>query len=375
MCWHRLSYWRCLAAALGLALSLAAAACSPQAARLPAVLFLGWDETGRTQLFQLDVDDGTTVQLTSSEQVGEVIDYKPSPAGTAIAYAAELPGWGTEIRLINMSTGADVQVLDCPTAECAELAWAPDGRRLVYERREREGETAGQPYLWWLDTETGESIPLIDDTAAPAYGARFAPDGQWLAYVSVRDQGVVLLNLADGRQHLFDSDTGMPPSWSPDSKSLVASDLELIVVHGDEGDDHLSHSHDYGTAVHLYQLNIANLEQPLRLSPDTAVDDGAPSWSPDGQWLALGRRQPDTASGRQIWLMRPGESESRELTTDPSIHYGPVSWSPDGRFLLYQRYPSFEPDARPSVWLMDVANGEERQLAGVGYLPRWLAPG
>lgn len=364
---------RLYAILIGALLLLVVAACRPTRDSLPDVLYLGWDDSGRIQLYRQTPSVETAVPLTGHAQTiaGEVTTFSPSPNGDYIAYSLLSDEGGSEIRLISAATGEDESLLLCPLAECSEMAWAPDNTRLVYERRELSGSTAGQPRLWWLDTISGETIPLIDEEKGPAYGATFSPDGQWLAYVSPVDEGVIVVNLNDGGQRLLPSATGVSPRWSPDSRSVVFSRHDLIVRHGAEGDEPGSHDHDYATAVHLYRQELTQPTAPRRLSPDLAVDDSAAAWSPDSQWLVIGRRAPETAGGRQLWMMRADGSEARQLTDDPTQHYGSVSWSPDGRYLLYQRYPVFVPDAQASVWMMELETGEERQLAVAGYVPRW----
>jgi TolB protein len=109
-----------------------------------------------------------------------------------------------------------------------------------------------------------------------------------------------------------------------------------------------------------------------RLSPETGVDDGLPAWSPDGEWIAFGRKLPRTQNGRQLWVMRPDGSEARALTDDPAVQHGPPHWSPDGRYLLFQRYRFLEPGSLPEICILDVENGEIVQVAVNAYLPTWL---
>lgn len=371
-CWRRLNL-SCVAgwaAVLWLLVSLAA--CSGHTAAAD-VVYLAWDDAGRVQLFR-STSGEPRVPLTGANQpAGDVTMFSPSPGGDMIVYSLLLDEGGSEIRRIATGSGRDELLLACPAAECSELVWSPNSQRLIYERRDLSGTAAGRPQLWWLDTTSSETVPLIDDDGS-AYGAAFSPDAQWLAYVSPQEQGVVVVNLITGEQRLLPSETGMPPRWSPDSTSLVFSNSELVVIHEQEGDDHDSHDHDYGTAVHLFVQDVTSAEPPIPLSPDLTVDDSAPVFSPDGEWLIVGRRAAGTASGRQLWLMRSDGTEARALTTDDVLHHGWVSWSPDGRRLLYQRYPAFEPDPRPSVWMMDVATGDVQELAPVGFLPQWLEP-
>lgn len=343
--------------------------------RLPPVLYIGWDADGRNQVFRIDGAGAEPEQLTIGdvERPADVFDFALSPDAKTIAYSLLYDDGGSAIWRMNSDGGGGRELLACPEAECSMLVWSTDNRRLAYERRvQAEGQTAS-PHLFWLDTKTNETLPLIEGDRYPSYGARFSADGQWIGYVSLPDEGVVVYRERDGTQQRLASYTGMPPAWSSRGAELIISDLELVVYHGAEGDDHAAHSHDYGSAVRLFRVADPATGERSPVSGDEAVDDGAPAWSPDDQWLAFGRRYPDTNSGRQLWLARPDGRDARALTDDPATQHGQPSWSPRGDFLLYQRLPAFEPDARAAIWLMDVDSGQQTKVVDDGYQPVWLA--
>ncbi len=362
------------AAVFLLLLLLATAACRA-ASPAPAVVYIGWDGADRNQIYILDPGDREPRALTTLDpsRPGDVADFALSPGQEAIAYSLLYDRSGSAIWRVSPSGGEPSLLLDCPQAECSGLSWAADSRRLTYERRLSDGAEVDSPHLFWLDTLTGETLPLVAGDEHPSYGARFAPGGDWLGYVSLPDEGVVVYRETDGVQTRLDSTTGMPPVWGPDGR-LIISDLSLEVIHGGTGEDHSSHTHDYASAVHLFVVDDPASQERRQLSPDGPVDDSTPAWSPDGQWVVFGRRHPDTASGRQLWLVGEDGGDARPLTNDPATHYGPPSWSPDGEQLLFQRLPAFESGVRPSIWTLAIASGEQTQLVAEGFQPRWLSP-
>lgn len=355
----------------GAILLLSASACTDSWQRQPDVLFLNQDAAGVSQLYRLPANSSNAEQITAiTPDSAGIAFYRLSPNMAAVAYATEPLSDGNELRLLDFATGEDRLLLDCLNAACSEIVWAPDGRRLVYERRDLTQSVAGPPSLWWLDIASGAAVPVIAGDAISAYGASFSPDGQWLGYVSPAEQGVILASLDGDSQLAVNSRTGMPPVWAGDSKNVLISDLHLVVIHGEEGDDHDSHSHDYQTATLLFRVG-GNGEERLMLSPELLVDDGSPVYSPDGEWIVFGRRPANTASGRQLWLMRADGSEARALTSDPSIQHGSPQWSPDGQWILHQRYDSTQPGGLPSVWMLHVDSGEAVQLSREGFMPSW----
>lgn len=337
----------------------------------PPVVYIGWDAAGRNQLYRVDGLDRAPQRLTGDEG-GDVAGFAVSPDARRIAYAFLTDAGGSVLRLLDLRSGESDDLLACADAECGEPVWLPDGRRLLYERREKAGTTPGQPHLWWLDVQTGRTIPLLEGDRLPTSGARFSPDGAWLSYVSPRDGGVILYNLSDGRQHLLPAAAGRPAAWSPDGRSLIVADLSANVqeleIGGQSGDAvHQETAHTY-----LYRVDLANLDSRTRLSPQSPVDDSAPTWSPDGEMIAFGRTLPETAAARQLWLMGEDGSDARALTGDSALQHGPPAWSLDGRFLLFQRFEADAPDARPGIWLLEATNGSPIRLVENGFLPAWL---
>ncbi len=359
---------------LALLILLIAAGCA--AGDAPAVFFLRAGPHGSAQLFRLEPDASEARQLTGVDDPAapEVIDYAVAPDGQRIVYAV-LEGVDSALRLVEANGRNDRPLMACPAAECAGPVWSPDGRRLVFEQRPWLNGAFGSPRLHWLDADSGETLPLIEGNETPGYGARFSPDGAWLSYVSVADDGIVLYRLADGHQRLLGSFTGAPAAWSPDSAAVVYGDL---VVQANEtappaagresGELPLQES----STVFLYRVAVDGDGPRQRLSPEAAVADSAPAFSPDGQWIAFGRIPADTNAGRQLWLMAADGGQARALTSDPAVTHGPPQWSPDGRFLLFQRY---DPAGQAtSVWRLEVDSGEETLVSEGGYLPAWGRP-
>lgn len=341
------------------------------ASPLPPVLFLAEDEAGLFQLYQASAPDWQTTQLTQETAV--LLSYAPAPDGTQIAYTTSLPNGSSQLNLLPLNgvlPGTPETVLTCANAECAQPVWHPDGRRLLYERR--EPPNFSRPQLWWLDTQTGETILLLEKETAVGSSARFSPDGSWVAFAGSPDEGLRLYNFANGRFLNFPSNVGTPAAWHPLQNQILFQNSRTVVFHGEDNDDHDQHSHDFAPAVSLYLGTIADEPISRLLSEDGAFNDGNAAWSPDGEWIAFGRRLAGTNTGRQLWLMRADGSEAHALMEDITLHFGPPSWSPDGRFLLFQQYDSKTPDLPPTVWLLELAGEVLRPVTSNGLLPTFL---
>ncbi|MCA9971253.1 MAG: PD40 domain-containing protein [Anaerolineales bacterium] len=350
----------------------------------PQILYLSEDAAGVTQLFVVDSQGGGRRQLT--ETADPVTGFAPAPDGAKLAYTTSPHAAGIGGETIWLAEGngrSPHQLLACPDAVCHHLTWAPDGRRLIFERRALDAASGvpGPPRLRWLDTVSGDTLPVLQDDAV-ASGASLSPDGRWIAYVAASADAVQAYDFDSGASVQVPSQVGMPPVWHPDGGHFLIADLNYTAdvlatpaavdeaAAPDDDHDHLGDRHlDLGT--HLFLVDVATGERQL-LSERLVVEDGAPAWSPDGAWIAFGRRQARTGAGRQLWLMRADGSAARALTDAPLVHHGPPGWSADGRFLLFQRYDPTQPQPEPGVWLLEVATGELRQLADVGFQPVWL---
>ncbi|MCC6604449.1 MAG: PD40 domain-containing protein [Anaerolineae bacterium] len=342
---------------------------------LPPVLYLAEDDAGRLQLYRAAAPDWQPTQLT--QETAEILTYAPAPNGSQIAYTIILPDGSSQLKLLPLREGASGESelkLTCANAECAQPVWHPDGRRLLYERR--EPPNFSRPQLWWLDTQTGETILLRENSSTVSSSARFSPDGRWVSYAGSPDEGLQVFNFENGRSLSFPSNVGTPAAWHPLNNQLLFQNTRAVILHSGAQNDHTLHEHDVAVGVSLYLglLTGPSDERPQShlLSEDAEFNDGNAAWSPDGQWIAFGRRPASINSGRQLWLMRADGSEAHALTNDLTQHFGPPSWSPDGRYLLFQQYNATTPDQPPTIQLLEVATGSLTQITPHGLLPTFL---
>lgn len=345
--------WFLLLALCGL---VAGCQISPTTPDGPRLLYIGWDEADQTQIYlALASPPFTATQLT--QENARILDYAPAPDGNSLVYSRLRDDGGGDIRRLNLKDGVTQTFINCPNALCSEATWSPDGARLVYEQRAlaEAGAPPGPPVLWWADAASGQTTPLFDDPDYHGLAAAFSPDGLWISFIAPDRQEIQLYELATGRLLLMPSQTGEAGAWSPDNRSFLFTQLQA------QGETLTSH------------IISAGLEDRalLDLSGTGFVEDNAPAWSPDGQWIAFGRKVPRAAVGRQLYLVSPDGKQTVQLTDTPTMHHGPPAWSPDSQSLVFQRY-DLTTQAAPGIWLLHLPTRSEQQVAASGIWPAWL---
>ena len=356
--------------------------------RAPDLLYLGRSPSSAgIRQITLAALDGTDPRPLTAAPLG-VWDFAVHPQGEAVVYSALREDGGSDLWLLDLAsrppTAQPRLVLACPDAACLAPAWSPDGRQIVYERRDI---FAGAPNLdpqagrlWLLDV-AGEKASSLFDYDVPAHSAAWAPDSRHLAYVSPLAPAVEVLDLDSGEITPFANEWGAAPVWSPlpagvdqpaagaDARTadLVVPDLALV----EEPQEAL--------VVHLFGLDVASTQAANLTAAGDAllVKDTGPAWSPGGGWIAFSRQSFDADSrtpGRQIWLMRPSGSEAFSLIVEPAADLFGLAWRPDGGALAYLREDlSAGPQAEPQVgtWIFDFGQKRSAYVAD-GVMARWL---
>jgi TolB protein len=327
----------------------------------PRLLYLHDLDLGHWQLFTLALDTGEIVQLADTQH--GVLDYDVNAEGTRVAYAAMREDGGADLWVTGVDGSGRRRLLACPEAQCSAPDWSPGGRLIAYERREAAGSGFGDPRIWLLELDSGDTWPLFASEDKIGSSPRWSPDARRarLAYVDETESAVYVYNLGDGSLALIPVFSDLPPVWAPAGDRLLVTDLRMMG--GQIGDQLWVADTDSDSLV-----NVSGGESAL-------VQDMWPAWSPSGEQIAFTRQVlagAGVTGGRQLWLMRHDGSEMQMLTIDATATFSQVVWRPDGGALAYVRRTLSDPGARPELWLMELPDGKPVLLAETSTAPTWL---
>jgi dipeptidyl aminopeptidase/acylaminoacyl peptidase len=276
-----------------------------------------------------------------------------------------------------------------------QAAVSPDGRSVAYVVTQADSATNKYRRELWIARMDGGGARRLTWLNVSAGAPAFSPDGRQLAFVSAREgkpAQVWILPLAEGGEAwpLTSLETGAAgPAWSPQgdriafTSSLTPAQLDSAAARADsakadagairridrdraaagrairaqlrdqakDGDpqviDRLGYLGETGMETgdrwdQVYVVDARPDAKPVRLTGNL-WDTSDPSWSADGQWLAVSSRQPKTRhhpdyerEGSVVLLPAAPGGQPRSLAEAGFNASGP-SFSPDGRWIAYSR--------------------------------------
>jgi TolB protein len=224
------------------------------------------------------------------------------------------------------------------------------------------GRDVDQNWLVYVMNADGSEVSRISSEDGDDTGPVWSPNGQKIAFVSLRDGNREIYvmdadgqNVANVTRHPADDWT---PSWSPDGTRMAFSSFR-------DG------------SWEIYIMDAACLTQsetcPERLTQITGDGNGnlSPVWSPDGTRFAYNSK----ANGNwDIFTMSLDGTEIRQVTTSLENDLAPA-WSPDGTQLAFES----NRDGNVEIYVIEAGGGTARNVSNLSLAddhgPTWSPDG
>jgi dipeptidyl aminopeptidase/acylaminoacyl peptidase len=249
-----------------------------------------------------------------------VSDPQVSPDGKWVAYVvgtidAEKDTHDTDLWMVSWDGTQQIRLT--ATAESSERTprWSPDGKYLAFLASRGDEEQKKKGAQVWLLNRAGGEAQQLTDIKGGVSDFVWSPDGSRLCLV-VDD---------------FD------PSSEPEKlEGWKRKTTPPIVI-----DRYYFKSDERGYLTRLYShLMLFDLAtKKAEMLTKGSFDDHSPAWSPDGKSIAFVSNHtpdPDRNDNSDVFVVeaRPG-AEARAVTTYPGRDEGTPSWSPDGKWIAY----------------------------------------
>ena len=272
---------------------------------MPGKIAFASDRDGNVEIYTMNADGSSLVQLTESE--ANDYPFSWSPDGRKLAFISD-PSGNFDIYVMALNGSNSTEQLTKDSANDTRPLWSPDGQKIAFHSP-RDGDNE----IFLMDADGGHLVQLTNNDVNE-YVSSWSPDGQKIAFVLRldstfdRDDEIYLMDVnGKNTTRLTDNDThDSSPVWSPDGQTIAF------------------------------------------------ISTGGTSW------VRIGANTYQSHANTNIYLMNADGSDVRQLTYD-NISDGRLSWSPDGRYIAFQ-YGSKNPNLKSEIHVISVNGGKGRTL-------------
>ncbi len=247
-----------------------------------------------------------------------ISDPQRSPEGSWVAYTAstvdvEADKRNTDVWMVRWD-GSEQRRLTFSTDSESSPRWSPDGKYLAFvSSRGTEDEKKRGAQIWLLDRRGGDA-QKASDIKGGVSDIVWSPDSTRLAFVKSDEDP--------------DDEPEKKDGWKRKTTPPIVIDRYSFKQ---DREGYLKRTYD-----HIAVFDLASKTATVLTSGQ--VDDASPMWSPDGKQIAFRSKRahtdPDRTQNEDLWVIDARDGASpRRVTSTPEGESGRPTWSPDGQRL------------------------------------------
>jgi serine/threonine protein kinase len=292
----------------------------------------------------------STETATSTPPPSKTPTLNPTPSQTSTPISTWRQGqlvfvagsaWNTALYTLNLANDGEPILLYSPVEKTlvASPSWSPDGTRIMFTQFE-----GNDRFTYVISAKLGESPYRLHNCM---YGS-WSPDNNEIVCKSSTRSSFDIIDSSNGslNESIKMAGGATLPDWSSQNNEIV-----YVVINESQ------------TSIWSTELKAGALPSLLA---GASSENYAPSWSPDGKWIAYQSNQNSPLS--DLWIMdNKGSNVRRVIQTESRFWSRAPTWSPDGKWLAFvsDQAGSIGADFG-EIFVVSLVTGEIHQITNTG---------
>ena len=280
-------------------------------------------------LFRVPTLGGERKKILESVNEGHI---SFSPDGQGFAFTRQVADSDYQLLTVNADGRNEEKLVESKTPDLLDnVAWSPDGKKIVYESFLADGLGSG---LLEVQVADGSIRQLTDKRWSRIHALKWSANGERLLMLAAeksRPFQIVQLSYPDGEAKKLTNDPD-----DIDAISLTADLNNLAIVK---------------TSVNagIWIAPADDIKSARPISNGSSKFDSSPSWLPDGRIIFSSQSNINTS----LWSINPDGGNLKEISMGAETFDSPIV-SPDGKFVYFIQ--------GRSIWRMNIDGSDAHSV-------------